>query len=85
MSTFNTLYHGQTREVIEALDGETKIATTELRAALTNALRKIEDLETGKADKANLDRVEMQIERINERVEGQIEALNDEFQGAKNA
>ena len=48
MSSFNELLHGSAEEAADHLHYESDVSEAELRAALTNALRKINRLENRK-------------------------------------
>ncbi len=78
-SRFNTLLHGEASDAADILSGDTQPGERELilelRAALTNALRRVDRLET-RLD-AESARLEGQIERASQRSEDWLNRIED--------
>ena len=78
-SRFNTLLHGEASDAADVLSGDAQPGEheliLELRAALTNALRRIDRLEV-RLDSES-ERLEGQIERASERTETWLNQIED--------
>ena len=78
-SRFNTLLHGEASDAADVLSGDAQPGERELilelRAALTNALRRIAWLETRLDSEST--RIEGQVERLGERTETWLNQIED--------
>lgn len=83
-SRFNTLLHGEATEVADILSGEAQPSHNELilelRAALTNALRRVSALESLLESESS--RIEMQVQHLSERTEKWLNGIEDRMQDA---
>ena len=78
-SRLNTLLHGEASDAADVLSGDAKPGEheliLELRLALTNALRRIDRLETGLDSEST--RIEGQVERLSKRTETWLNQIED--------
>lgn len=83
-SRLNTLLHGEAVAVADALSKKAQPNQTalvlDLRAALTNALRRIAALEDRIDSESS--RIEMQVEKLSERTEKWLNSIEDRIESA---